>query len=273
MYSSIYKPNTNLRIIVLVFVILNLLFNYVYPYLGFNLHTQEDMSAKYYNLFQPAPYTFSIWGLIYLSFIIYSIFQLLPSQQYYSVYDRIGVFFILINLLCSVWLYLYLSDNITAALITIYIHLLIGAIAFVKMKRAYLYENYSGWILVPFSLFLGWICVAAIANTVVYLEYTGFNGNFFDKNMWVMILIGLAGFIGVVLGLTQRNFMIPLVISWACIGIWYARRNDYENIAKVALGVAIFNVVISLIAMVLKKNNKVVMKRAEQEFIETQIVE
>ena len=40
-----------------------------------------EISAKYPNLFTPAGYAFSIWGLIYLLLLIYVIYQLWSGKE------------------------------------------------------------------------------------------------------------------------------------------------------------------------------------------------
>lgn len=264
MYTTLHKPNTFLRVLTLIIILANVAFNFSYDYLGLNLPTMQQMSDKYFNLFAPAGYAFSIWGFIYLAFIVYAVFQLLPSQKKYKVYDTLALPLILINLLGSIWIYVYLTDMILASLLLMALQLILGIIAFLVAKNAVVKHNYSSWLMVPFSLYLGWISVAAIANTTIYLKATGFNGNFFDEPMLAMIMTGIAGLLGLIIGLSQRNFIYPLVIAWAAIAIWYERRDDHANIAYVALGTAIFCIVISLVAMILKRNNKVVLREQNE---------
>ena len=58
--------------------------------------TIASVSSKYTNLFTPAGYAFSIWGLIYLSLIAFSVVQLRVawSQEVWAGANHIRLWFI-----------------------------------------------------------------------------------------------------------------------------------------------------------------------------------
>jgi hypothetical protein len=58
-------------------ILLNVLSNA----LPINGQTMPEISAKYPSLFTPAGFTFSIWGVIYLSLLIFVVWQALPAQR------------------------------------------------------------------------------------------------------------------------------------------------------------------------------------------------
>lgn len=214
----------------------NIVFNYLYQSLPISGQSISLITNKYNSLFTPAGYAFSIWGVIYLSFIIYGIYQLLPSQKADRAYDRIAIPFMLTNLLSMAWITLYSNDRIGGSVIIITGMLLFGGIMFAKAKEAYLYERYSFWITVPFSLFLGWISVAAIANTsllLISMNYRG--GDILSATTWTCMMIGVAFLLAIVFSIVFRDFIYPAVVSWACIAIWVSNNGIHSSVASFAL--------------------------------------
>ena len=66
------------------FLIITVIINYLSNTGVFNNNTMASVSVRYQNLFTPAAYAFSIWGLIYLGvfgFIIYQARSLFKKMQ------------------------------------------------------------------------------------------------------------------------------------------------------------------------------------------------
>jgi hypothetical protein len=126
-----------------------------------------EISDSYPVLFTPAGYVFSIWGLIYIALIGFAVFQALPGQKTNPRINRIGGWFALSNILNMAWLFawhwevLWLSVvfmlGLLASLLVIYTRLEIGVHARTSPLEQALVDF-------PFSLYLGWISVATIAN-------------------------------------------------------------------------------------------------------------
>lgn len=107
------------RWIALVAVLINIFFNYylnAYPIGG---QTIGDVSDKYPTLITPAGYAFSIWGVIYLSFIIYVIAQVLPSQRMNQVYNRLAKLLIATSVLSIGWLISFSMEYISVSVLII----------------------------------------------------------------------------------------------------------------------------------------------------------
>jgi hypothetical protein len=73
--------------------IINPAFSYLLGLTPFAGSTMKEITDKYDTLFSPAGYAFSIWGLIYLSFIAYAIYQLRPAQRSNKLYDKVAPVF------------------------------------------------------------------------------------------------------------------------------------------------------------------------------------
>jgi hypothetical protein len=71
----------------------------------------------------------------------------------------------------------------------------------------------------PLNVYLGWICVATIANATALLVTAGWNGFGFDPQIWtvVVIIAGLAVAFGLIY--LRNAVAAPLVVVWAYLGI------------------------------------------------------
>ena len=85
-----------------------------------------------------------------------------------------------------------------------------------------------------FGVYLGWICIATIANVTALLVHYNWNGFGISGEIWTMVMI----FIGMVITiLAIRKFENPwigLSVIWAFTGIIIKRQTDFRLIAMIA---------------------------------------
>jgi translocator protein len=213
-----------------------------------NGRTTADVSAAYPTLITPAGYVFSIWGIIYVLLVAFAIYQALPSQRDKLYHKQIGALFILSNILNSIWLFLWQYDFITvsvvvmfgllASLIAIYVRLGIGKTKTPLKERLLVH--------VPFSVYLGWITIASIANVASALVQISWDGFGLSAETWAIAVLALALIIALAMILTRRDIAYSLVIVWALAGI-AINQNAYPNIVLTA-EVAIVIIVVALVA-------------------------
>lgn len=171
--------------------------------------------------FVPAGYVFSIWGLIYLGLIAYAVYQALPAQRGNARVQGIAWLFLLSSVANIAWIFLwhYLQFPLTlvamlallAALVAIYLRLDIGRAQPPRRER---------WLVdLPFSIYLGWITVATVANVTVVLYDLGWNGFGVSDEAWLVVTLGLALVVAALMALTRRDVAYLLVLAWAFAGI------------------------------------------------------
>ena len=71
----------------------------------------------------------------------------------------------------------------------------------------------------PFSLYLGWITVATIANVTATLAFYRWDGWGIAPEMWAVIMILAGAAIALATSLPRRDVAFMLVIVWAFAGI------------------------------------------------------
>ena len=241
------------RWLVLIATLANIVFNGIYTKLT-TLPPINIISDKYSNLFTPAGYAFAIWGIIYLSFIVYAIYQLLSKQRRNTTYDRLAIPFILINLLGSLWIISFTAEMLTISILIMMATLITAIIAFQIAQKAIIRKDVkSKWQIIPFSLFVGWISVATIANFSAWFVSMGWRGGALGEITWTIIMILIAGILGIIFSYNQRNSIYAFVISWALLAIFVARKNTNDDIAYVALSIAALMAVAGIINLVKPK--------------------
>lgn len=202
------------------------------------------VSARYPSLFTPSGYAFSIWGLIYVSFIFYCIIQLQATRLPKKIYNQISLPLLLSNLLAGVWIWVYTNEMLLLSVIIILALLFLSIEMFITSGKAASQSKHSWWLQFPFSLFFGWLSVAFLANLSVFIA--GEQGK--ENTGLAFVLIAIAGLAGIIVSFRFRNAVYPAVVAWATIAIASARKDDHTDIAYGALAVSIISIIMVIIA-------------------------
>jgi benzodiazapine receptor len=216
------------QVMVLVAALTTIVFNIGANILPLNELNTGEISDRFDVFFVPAGYVFSIWGLIYLGLIAYAIYQVLPAQSNNPRLSSIGNVFILSCVANIAWLFLWHYEVfvftlvamlvLLLSLITIYLRLDIGR------SEVSMAEKWA--VHIPFSIYLGWITVATIANATQLLFYLGWNGWGINAATWAAIMLAVGVVISALMSLTRADIAFSLVLVWAYIGISLKHSNE-----------------------------------------------
>jgi hypothetical protein len=124
-----------------------------------------------------------------------------------------------------------------ATLISVYLRLDIGR-AKVSLKERMCVH-------LPFSVYLGWITVAAIANVAAALVSVNWGGLGLSGLTWAVLVMAVALIINLAVIVTRKDIAYSLVIIWALIGI-VVKQNNNQTIFLVA-GVSMVIIVVALV--------------------------
>ena len=196
--------------------------------LPINNKTTGELSDQYPNLFVPAGLTFSIWGLIYILlaiFTIYSVIIAIKKDAAGSFINKIGLLLFLSCIANMAWIFAWHYEIVPLSLvimllllgflIAIYMRLGVGKKGPAK-KEQYLVH-------LPFSVYLGWITIATIANVTALLVDVNWNRFGISEQFWavVVIVVGIAIALSVLL--RRQDIYYCLVVDWALLGILIKR--------------------------------------------------
>jgi len=220
----------------LVMVAMNALANLL-PLFG---RVTGDVSDGYPSLFTPAPYTFSVWGAIYLLLAAFVVYQALPRARDDARLARVRPLFVLSCAFNTLWLVAWhglaiaLSELLMLALLATLVALYLRA----DLWRAPA-PPWQRWLLdLPFAAYLGWISVATIANTSIFLLDLGVDGGARAVAITV-VMVAAAAVLGLLALLTRRDWAYALVVGWGLGGVAAARAGEAPTVSTVALACAV----------------------------------
>lgn len=249
---EIRKHSSLVRWFVLVVVSLHVLYVNVYD-LIVKQNTIPQITEKYKSLFVPAPFTFSIWIVLYILFFVYAIYQLLPSQKGKELFDDIALPFMISITLGIWWGITYHFELIGLSMIPIIGMLVFAFSVYREIYHAYLYDECPKWYLYPFSIYFGWLIVASLANLTIWLVSIGSNNILFSEMLMGRILALLIFIIGISLSVKYWDFVLPLAIAWGLVGVYIGQKDSAPPVAGAAIFFAIILIVWSTIVTFIKK--------------------
>lgn len=215
------KKDTLRQVVNVLAVVATIAINGLANALPLNGQTTGEISDRFQVYFVPAGYVFSIWGLIYLALVAFAVYQALPAQRDNPRLRRIGTLFALSCLANVVWLFLWHYEVFALTLIAM-VALLLSLIAIylrLEIGRAHVPAAEKWLAHVPFSIYLGWVTVATIANVTSVLDYANWDGWGISPEAWTVIMLVAGTAIAAAVGLTRADVAYMLVIVWAFVGI------------------------------------------------------
>lgn len=226
-----------------------ILMNYLSVALPLNGKTPGEISALYPTLFTPAGFTFSIWSVIYLLLLVFTIKQaknLFRSGLAAPAFVRtIGPWFFLNCISNAAWLVAWHHEQIALAFVIMLV--ILATLVQIYLRLGIGRSDVSTGILfgvhLPFSVYLGWITVATIANASVLLTNLGWEGWGLAPGTWAAVMVVAGSLIGIAVLLIRRDVAYGLVLAWAFFGIWSARKNDASEAAGLVAAVTMASLV------------------------------
>ncbi len=238
------------QIAVWVGVIATIVVNGLANALPINNQMTGDIANQYkgQNLWLPAGYVFSIWGLIYVGLIAYAIYQSLPRQRENPRLRRIGWPFVISCAANIIWLLFFHYNQFPLSMVAMLV-LLAALIAIYSLLGRN--ENVSTgerWaVRLPFSIYLGWITVATVANAAHVFVNAGWKGEPFGALAWLIIMYLVALALAALVALTRRDVAYLLVLVWAFIGIAV----NYSSMTGVLISSIIASLLVAVLAVLI----------------------
>jgi hypothetical protein len=208
------------QLLVIIATLLVIAANAAANIIPLNGQNTGEIANRFQGYFQPAGYVFSIWGLIYIGLVIYSIFQALPSQKNNPRLEAAAPWYLLSCGANVAWLFLWHYEQYPLTMIAM-ATLLVSLIALYLILRRggepSRSERYA--VRLPFSIYLGWVSVATIANASIVLESIGQADLPPGQETWTVIMLAIALVLGILMAVRQQDAAFPLVLTWAFVGI------------------------------------------------------
>jgi hypothetical protein len=207
----------------LFFFAVMIVMNYLANELPLNGRTTGSISDSYPNLFVPAGLTFAIWGVIYLLLMVFCVVQFTSPRH--EIINEIGWLFSATCILNSLWILAWHYEKLPLSLVIMLA--LLAALIWININ---IEDLHFGLIKAAFGVYVGWICIATIANVTALLVSHGWNGFGISGQTWTMIMVIAGALIAMAAILRFKNPFVGLAVIWAFAGIMIKRQADYRAI-------------------------------------------
>lgn len=244
------KKQILLPVLNAIALILTLAVNYLANALPLNGVSTGEISDRFDVFFKPAGYAFSIWGLIYLGLIVFVVYQLSSGRRGAVVLDKIGLLFVVNCLANALWLLVWHYQLLTFSVVVMLVILISLTMIYQNLSigRSTVTTATKWFVHIPFSLYLGWICVATIANITIHLHWLTWDGFGIPAKTWfvVVCLVGLA--LSSVFAFSRGDLTVTLVFLWAyvAVAVHNAEVAGVNTMSWIAAGLTVVPVIIAL---------------------------
>jgi hypothetical protein len=203
----------------------------------------ETVSNTYRTPITPAGFAFSIWSLIYLGLLVFSIYQAVGNNlTYFRSFRSLYIFSCVLN--CG-WIFFWIRGRTGVALVVIALLWLTLLLLDLKSRNARSAGDHFA-ARVPFGLYLGWVTAAMIVNFAIFLTSIGSP----ISSTVGAILILIAGAAGVFFRVAFTDYLFPAGIAWAAIAI--AVEQSVDTLVVVACAVTVVACLISAFSFIPK---------------------
>jgi hypothetical protein len=233
--------------------------------LPINGYNTGQISAFYPNAFVPAGFTFSIWGVIYLLLLFYTIgftYYTLKQEQYpkaFTLIERINIYFLLTCVFNMSWIIAWHYLQIELSLVIMLLFLITLIQLFLKSNTIARDLTLSQRFILqtPFIVYLGWISVATIANTTALLVAYKWTALSIAPVYWSASMILIALLLAVLMLKKFKAVPFALVVTWALWGIKASQGSVYPLIQSITtVSVACLFVMIAI--TLIKRDPKII---------------
>jgi len=222
--------------------------------------TTAEVSAQYANYFVPASITFIIWAFIYLLLLLFCIYQGATLFQQRKegiskkeiVTGKIGFLFFLSCIFNCFWIcawhYREIGLSVICMLALLITLILIHSRLTIATSAADEGERSFVWL--PFSIYLGWISIATMANIASWLVSIGCSGGAIESYWWAVVLIALGSLLTIFLLFKRHNIYFGFPVIWGFLGIALRQYQETGRWTLIAL-TAVLSSFVLLVLIVL----------------------
>ena len=104
----------------------------------------------------------------------------------------------------------------------------------------------------PFSVYLGWITIASIANVAATLVSVNWDGFGISQETWAIIIEIIALLIAILVMLTRKDIAYELVVIWALLGIAVKQSANQNIVITTEVGTIILAITLIATVLILK---------------------
>jgi benzodiazapine receptor len=191
-----------------------------------------EISDRYPTIITPAGYAYSIWSLIYVGLLAFSVYQALSANL--ERFGGVRTLYIASCVLNCGWIYFWHHGYIGVCAVLI-VALAIVLLAITSMYKVAVSATETLTVKGTFGLYAGWVTVASIVNIAIYLKSIGSPAATSETVGVVAVIIATAAAIAITWKLT--NHLYPVAVAWALTAIAISQSGKTAIVIACAGGV------------------------------------
>ena len=208
---------------------------------------QSTFNKDLQPLFNPAPYSFSIWIIIYIALFIWIIKGFFAKEKIKEMYIKISLWIIVCMILNGATVLI----PTTFSMITIICALITSIVIYNIVDNFNIAKRYR----IPFSLLSGWLSVATIVNISKFLRNMGIiNILGIGEVGWTNIILVVGCMLAILFTIIRNDIVYPLVFIWVYIAIG-VQNKCITSILYTSIAMCIV-IVIGIIYSKIRKNKQ-----------------
>ena len=179
------------------------------------------VAQRYATPLLAAGWTFSIWALIYLGFLVYAVYAVLPGQRGRAVHRRCG-WWLAVSAICNpLWILAFGDDHPVVAQILIIVLVAALGVVYGRLSREPA-ETVSERIVfrLPVAVYTGWTVMATVLGLLAVGVVAGLPGTgVLAEVASIVVLVAVTLVVLSVVNSTIGIAGFAAAVVWALIGI------------------------------------------------------
>jgi benzodiazapine receptor len=212
-----------------------------------------EISARYPTGFTPAGWVFSIWGLIYLGLVAFAVFAARVPPERSARVRSIEPAYLVSCAANALWIFMWHYGLILESLALMVVLLVSLIVVYVRLQSTLAASPAEGLCVdMPFSLYLGWITTAVLANLAAWFYEIQVYPFDLAMNDWAILTVVTATAIYTAIGVRTRDAIFTAVFAWASLGIVLQTLETGPAVRLAAAAGCAVMVVVTVVSLVLR---------------------
>ena len=209
-------------------------------------------------LVAPARQAFAIWGVIYTGLLLLAVLQLAPSRREDPRQRRVGWLVSASLLLNGAWVVVVQLEWLLVSVVLIIALLVVLVVALRRLDERRASTRYEAVVVDgSMGLYLGWVCIATVANSAATLVFLGADPLGSAATAWALTVCTVAGGVGVLLAVGLHGRLAPaLGLAWGLLWLAVGRASDLPQSTSTAVAAGIAAAVTLISALVVRSRGR-----------------
>jgi len=150
------------------------------------------------------------------------------SSDKRGIFEKIGILFFISCIFNVAWILAWHYEIVWLSIIIMVLLLISLILIYVRLgtRRPQVRNSEKILINIPFSVYLGWITIATIANVTAFLVQINWNKFGISDQLWTVAVIAVGVIITLATVFSRNDIFYCFVVIWALVGILLKRIAD-----------------------------------------------